>query len=418
MDKGVLDILYRLKRNGYKAYLVGGSVRDILLGKKPKDFDIATDARPRQIKRLFHRCFLIGRRFRLAHVYITRDRFVEVATFRAEADPERAAEDRFAANNVFGTIEEDAKRRDFTVNALYYNIADFSIVDYTGGLDDISKKVIRSIGDPDRRYQEDPVRMVRAARFCAQLGFNLSRHDHKAAQNCAHLIKGANAHRMLDELYKILKCGSSAQTVRNMLDYGLIGEWLPELLRHGLTESLIKRLEIIDNCRIKGEEFQNNVLLSALFYDLFAEALDNKKSFQDIYNTLRDNFQETISRLHVPRAEWDRMRNTIARQAIFINKGEGKKWNRFEKKFIQNDFFADAYRFFQIMAESESKYSDEIKYWKTKVIHAKERAAHSDEAFRQMRKAPDADNCSDDGSQDRQKKHRRKRRYYPPKKQA
>jgi poly(A) polymerase len=173
IERSVLDIMGRLRRSGFQVYLVGGCVRDILLGKKPKDFDIVTNARPQQIKRLFRRCFLIGRRFRLAHVYISHDRFVEVATFRAAVDPEQAAgEGRFAANNVYGTIEEDALRRDFTVNGLYYNSADGSIVDYGGGLDDLKKKTIRSVGDPMVRYREDPVRIIRAARFCAQIGFS------------------------------------------------------------------------------------------------------------------------------------------------------------------------------------------------------------------------------------------------------
>ena len=210
IERGVIDIMYRLKKNGYKAYLVGGCVRDILLGMTPKDFDIVTDAHPRQIKRLFARCFLIGSRFRLAHVYISHDRFIEVATFRAAVDPEDVDQKGKKNYNTFGTIEEDAFRRDFTINSLYYNYADSTIMDYTGGLADIRKRILRSIGDPAARFREDPVRIIRAARFCARFGFRLSRHDYKDALANAPLVAEANANRLLEELYKILRCGASA----------------------------------------------------------------------------------------------------------------------------------------------------------------------------------------------------------------
>src|SRR5690606_25113979 len=164
--------LYRLKSAGYQAYLVGGGVRDLSLGREPKDFDVATDARPEAIKKLFRNCRLIGRRFRLAHVHFGPE-IIEVATFRALHDPadpddgeERVVEDGLILrDNVYGTLTEDALRRDFTINALYYNIADFSVVDHAGGMADLEAGVVRLIGDPAVRYREDPVRMLRAVRF-------------------------------------------------------------------------------------------------------------------------------------------------------------------------------------------------------------------------------------------------------------
>ena len=273
IDRSVLDIMGRLRGNGFDAYLVGGCVRDLLLGKTPKDFDIVTSARPQQIKRLFRRCFLIGRRFRLAHVYISHDRFIEVATFRAAVDPDQQAAEgqgRFAANNVYGTIEEDAHRRDFTVNGLYYNSANGSIVDYNGGLDDLKKKILRSVGDPMVRYREDPVRIIRAARFCAQLGLKPSRRDMKAALSRAPMITQANAHRMLEELYKILRCGASAGTFENLKKFGVLKHWIPEIEpdRHPV---LLPRLAVVDGRRLTGEEIPAAVLLAVLFFDLFEE---------------------------------------------------------------------------------------------------------------------------------------------------
>jgi len=182
-----LKVLYRLKDAGYQAFLVGGSVRDLLLGAVPKDFDVATNALPEEIRRVFRNCRLIGRRFRLAHVHFG-DEIIEVATFRAAAAPEEVDDDdhrevddarahddsgRILRDNLYGTIDADVWRRDFTANALYYNIADFSVWDYVGGVEDVRARVLRLIGEPEVRYREDPVRLLRAARFAAKLGFTL-----------------------------------------------------------------------------------------------------------------------------------------------------------------------------------------------------------------------------------------------------
>ncbi|MCC8180058.1 MAG: hypothetical protein LIP23_03990, partial [Planctomycetes bacterium] len=166
IDQDALKVLYRLSRNGYTAYLVGGGVRDLLLGRKPKDFDISTDAKPEEIRALFRNCILIGRRFRLAHIRYS-DKIIETSTFRTTpqmtADPTDPAADLFQRDdNIFGTPQEDALRRDFTINGLFYDIDTFSVIDYVGGLEDLEARRIRSIGDPCIRFREDPVRMVRA----------------------------------------------------------------------------------------------------------------------------------------------------------------------------------------------------------------------------------------------------------------
>ena len=189
ISKSALKVLYRLHKAGFQAFLVGGGVRDALLELHPKDFDIATDAHPEEIKALFGNCRLIGRRFRLAHVRFGRE-VIEVATFRAAADGNDKHADtahdhhgRILRDNVYGSIDEDVWRRDFTCNALYYNIADFSIWDYTGGMQDLEKRRLVLIGDADKRLREDPVRMLRAVRFAAKLDFEIDTEAREARRD-------------------------------------------------------------------------------------------------------------------------------------------------------------------------------------------------------------------------------------------
>src|SRR5688500_10115865 len=234
IDSDALKVLYRLHQNDHVAYLVGGSVRDLRLGRRPKDFDIGTSAHPYQVKRLFKNCWIIGRRFRLAHVRFG-PKTIEVATFRRQVSAQELAaaddapvmegvpleaegddgRDRLVhRDNTFGTPEEDAFRRDFTINALFYDISDFSIIDYTGGLQDLREGLIRSIGEPAERFQEDPVRMLRAIAMAARLGFRIDPPiDAAIAVRRAETARRAPARRM-EELYKLLRSGASEQAFR------------------------------------------------------------------------------------------------------------------------------------------------------------------------------------------------------------
>ncbi|MEW6764586.1 MAG: polynucleotide adenylyltransferase PcnB [Pseudomonadota bacterium] len=219
ISKNALTVLYRLHEAGFRACLVGGGVRDVLLGREPKDFDIATDATPEQVRRLFRNCRLIGRRFRLAHVLFGKE-IVEVATFRAAGDdvPGRAADDsgRLLRDNVYGTLEDDVQRRDFTVNALYYDIADFSVLDYVGGMRDLQDGVLRLLGDPETRYREDPVRMLRAARFAAKLGFRLHEGTEKPIAELAPLLEGIPPARLFDECLKLFHTGHGEASLHEL----------------------------------------------------------------------------------------------------------------------------------------------------------------------------------------------------------
>jgi poly(A) polymerase len=251
ISENALKVLYRLKNAGYKAYLVGGGVRDILLGLKPKDFDVATDAHPEQVRELFRNCRLIGRRFRLAHVHFGRE-IIEVSTFRAShndaVDGEGHEEDgRIIRDNVYGKLDDDVWRRDFTVNALYYNIEDYSIVDYVGGLEDIKKRQLRLIGNPEDRYQEDPVRMLRAIRFAIKLGFSIHPVSEQPIRKLAPLLDEIPEARLFEEFLKLFMSGQSEKAYIQLREYGLFAMLFPQ------TEMFLNR----------GDEFIHKLLLSA-----------------------------------------------------------------------------------------------------------------------------------------------------------
>ena len=249
ISPNALKVLYRLKEAGYEAFLVGGAVRDLLLGITPKDFDVATNALPEDVRRLFRNCRLIGRRFRLAHVHFGSE-IIEVATFRAAAAPEREdAEDveadadagsveasehrafdttgRILRDNIYGTIEEDVWRRDFAANGLYYNIEDFSIWDFVGGAADIHARRLKLIGDPETRYREDPVRMLRAVRFAAKLDFSIESATEQQIRDLAHLLDGVPPARLFDEVLKLFLSGFGAKSFGLLQKYGLFEHLFP-----------------------------------------------------------------------------------------------------------------------------------------------------------------------------------------------
>lgn len=279
ISENALKVLYRLKKAGFDAYLVGGCVRDLLLGREPKDFDVATNASPEQVKSTFRNCRLIGRRFRLAHVYFGKE-IIEVATFRGfendqDSDQQVVHEDgRLLRDNVFGTIEEDVWRRDFTVNSLYYNIKDFSVIDYTGGMEDHQAAVLRLIGDPVTRYREDPVRMLRAVRFAVKLGFSIHPDTERPIYELAGLLKSIPAARLFDEALKLFLSGSGLQTFEMLRHYGLFAVLFPDCDRCLATEDhdfprlfVAKALQNSDSRLADGKTVTPYFLLSAFLWE-------------------------------------------------------------------------------------------------------------------------------------------------------
>ena len=344
IDPDALKVLYRLQQFNYTAYLVGGSVRDLLLQRRPKDFDIGTSAHPYQIKKLFRNCWIIGRRFRLAHVRFG-NKAIEVATFRrnilpgtenepATTEPPAAGEVETPAadllirhDNTFGTPEEDAFRRDFTINALFYDIATFSIIDYVGGLQDLRDRLIRSIGDPGQRFQEDPVRMFRAVAFAARLDFALDAPVIEGIRHHRHLIANASPSRLIEEYYKVLRSGSAEKTFRLLAQHGLLETITPELHRGASEEALWSALGALDRYRQRFETIPdgltNSILLGTLLVPL---GLMPKRTFAEV-----EEFVETtpagrrfrrppkepplrIGMLPVARRDTDRLRQILSVQ--------------------------------------------------------------------------------------------------------
>jgi tRNA nucleotidyltransferase/poly(A) polymerase len=305
IDPDALKVLYRLRQFDHIAYLVGGSVRDLLLGRRPKDFDVGTSAHPYQVKKLFRNCWIIGRRFRLAHVKFGL-KVIEVATFRRQIAPgEEVVQDGVPAavihetvgaaatgsapndrradvhdgdnehlihrDNTFGSAEEDAFRRDFTINALFYDIATFSIIDYVGGLDDLKAGVVRAIGDPDVRLCEDPVRMIRAIALAARLDFRIEPALLKAIRTHRREVAKSSQARLLEEYYKILRAGAAEATFRHLAEVGLL-ESISSELHHGAAEPLWRSLAALDAYRRRFEAtpdaLSNAILLGSLLAPL------------------------------------------------------------------------------------------------------------------------------------------------------
>jgi poly(A) polymerase len=285
VDPDALKVLYRLHRAGYKAYLVGGSVRDLLTGRTPKDFDVGTDARPQDVRRLFRNSRVIGRRFRLAHVLFDAGKVVEVSTFRRRPEPEEAEQGQagdddllIRSDNTFGTPAEDAVRRDFTINGLFYDIATFAVIDYVGGVDDLEQRLVRTIGDPEIRFREDPVRMMRACEFAARLAFEMTPEVRRAIAENRQEIRKSAAPRVTEELLDPLRRGWGAATYRLWSETGLLGEIFPELDREvgGTTRAgslFWKMLAETDRKRAAGEVLSDAILLGVVFLPLLFAAI-------------------------------------------------------------------------------------------------------------------------------------------------
>ncbi len=302
IDADALKVLYRLTNLGYTAYLVGGGVRDLLMGRQPKDFDVGTSAKPHEVKRAFRNCFLIGRRFRLAHVRFG-DKIIETATFRRDSQTvgqiiEHAAEGPFE-DNTFGTPETDAYRRDFTVNGLFYDVKDYSVIDWVGGMKDIRRKIIRAIGDPDVRFQEDPVRMMRAVKFSARLGFKIEKNTLAAMKKHHACILTASQPRVCEEIFRLFTYGHSAQAFYQLWDCGILGDLLPELAAYiarsgGKKSPTWRYLAVLDEyenmMHAKGFEVSNGLRIAVLMTGLFREKAKDggaRKVMQSVLESLR-----------------------------------------------------------------------------------------------------------------------------------
>jgi len=413
ISPNALRVLYRLKEKGYQAYLVGGGVRDLLLGRDPKDFDIATDAKPNEVKKVFRNCRLIGRRFRLAHIHFHNE-IIEVATFRAlteeepeiEARPETTEQPPLPAmqspvesappdaqtppeekprpprllmtedgmilrDNVFGTPEEDALRRDFTVNALFYNIADFSIIDYVGGMQDLRLGLIRIIGDPVVRFIEDPVRMVRAVRFAAMLGFEIEENTYRTMLELKDRLALASPSRMYEEVLKLFLLGEGEKTYQLLRKTGIFGVIFPRLNEWVDTESdgfphtwIGKALEWVDACVQAGRQVPPHILFSLMFGQFMEEKSEELRksgasALDAVTRTVAEFLTEESHRVMIPKKVGFPMRDIYWNQYRFE-----KTAGRHPLYFLRRPGFADAFEYLRFTSETTGEKKELRAWWK------------------------------------------------------
>jgi poly(A) polymerase len=374
IPENVLKVLYRLHRSGYRAYLCGGSVRDLLMNRTPKDFDVATDAHPAEIRRLFRNSRIIGRRFRLVHI-IFQDMIVEVSTFRRE--PERTSGDENAEllitdDNTFGSPLQDARRRDFTINALFYNIADFSVIDFIDGLRDLDQKKVRVIGDPDIRFREDPVRMMRAIEFASRLGFDIEHETYAAILRHRQEILKASPHRVSEEILDLLRRGWSRGAFRLMVDSGLLEPLLPEVFRAIAGERapyFWKMLEVLDRTVQSNRKIPDAVLLSVLLLPWVIDELEHEEHRRsgrmrigEVLVFIRDLIQPICARMALPAGTRHQIEQALETLWRLL---EPPADRRSQFRFVYREPFHDALALLEIYAFSSGKYIDVFRQWQT-----------------------------------------------------
>jgi poly(A) polymerase len=375
ISERALKVLYRLKNAGYLACLVGGSVRDMLLGREPKDFDIATNALPEQVRELFKNCRLIGRRFRLAHVHFGNE-IIEVATFRASThtgtDNARVVEEdgRILRDNVYGTIDDDVWRRDFTVNALYYNIEDFSVIDYVGGMADIRAGQLRLIGDPEVRYREDPVRLLRAVRFAAKLGFRIHPDTEAPLHALGELLDVISPSRLFEEMLKLFLGGTAVQSFEQLRHYGLFGRLFPEV-EESLSEEeggfpkmlLIKALENTDRRLAEDKPVTPAFLLAALLWTPMQRRIQ-KYQAQDHAPALAAQLaqDDTVAR-QLARVAMPRRFTQMAREIWSLQHPLEQRVARSVLRWLVHPRFRAGYDFLLLRAEAGEAVREAADWW-------------------------------------------------------
>ena len=371
LSENALKVLYRLHKKGFQAYLVGGGVRDTLLQKPTKDFDIATDATPEQIRDIFINSRIIGRRFRLVHVSF-RGEIIEVSTFRgAQKNTEEDDARRFVRfDNTFGTIEEDAWRRDFSINALYYNIADFSIVDYTGGMQDLNNRCLRIIGDAEQRFHEDPVRLLRALRFAAKLDFILDADTEIAVRKLPHLLAHVPPSRLLLEFEKLFFNGHALQVFRRLDDYAYLAALVPSLptvlegVDGDLNRCLLEAaLQSTDERYQQQKSLNPAFLLAALLWPALQQRIekisaDGVSLHQALHVAIAQVLEQQRSVLTIPRRYTTMMRSVWVLQYHFARRRPKRV-----ATILGHRFFRAAIDLLELRARSGEQVEDLFQWW-------------------------------------------------------
>ena len=397
MSQNALRVLYRLREAGFGGYLVGGAVRDLLVGGAPKDYDVATDATPEQVKSLFRNCRLIGRRFRLAHVVFGRE-IIEVATFRANSDDgsgdrEQHEGGRLLRDNVYGTIEDDAIRRDFTANALYYAIEDFSVRDYVGGYDDVQARLLRLIGDPEARYREDPVRMLRAARLAAKLGFTIEAATAEPIARLAPLLSEAAPARLFEETLKLFLSGHAVASFELLEAHGLLPALLPETAQAlasnksgALRRMLVQGLRNTDARVAADESVSPAFLYAVLLWPAYCRALALLQAqgvhAADAQRRAADRVTlHQVGRTALPR------RFSLPMQEIWLLQPRfSQRVRKRVFRLLSHPRFRAAFDFLELRLAASDSHAEDVAYWREAQLHpdavlaAAERAAQAAES--------------------------------------
>ncbi|MGC4000115.1 MAG: CCA tRNA nucleotidyltransferase [Anaeromyxobacter sp.] len=398
LDPEALKVIARLRHMHHRAYFVGGCVRDLLLGHKPKDFDVATDAHPGEVRAIFRNCRLIGRRFRLAHVYFRGGKIIEVATFRK--NPTEVAEDTGAddadllitRDNVFGTAEEDAVRRDFTVNGLFYDVATGEVIDYVGGRADLEAHRIATIGDPEIRMREDPVRIMRAVRFAARLGFTIAPDTFEATRRSAPELARCAPARVLEEIFKLLRCGGSSRAFQLLRACGALPVILPALgaALEGWDEAgrkgFFAHLAALDRLVRSGAEVSDAVLLGALVMHMGTErpevAVEGRPHHRG--DSGAETFLDTlVSSSRLPRKVAERVRLALHAQRT-LKEPARKRRGRGRGPGGQS-YFVDALQLLELSVEATGQGREALARWSAQ---PQARAEGDREERRARRRAP------------------------------
>jgi len=367
IDREALKVMHRLRDAGFSAYLVGGAVRDLYLGKKPKDFDISTNARPGELRTLFRNSRIIGRRFRLVQVFFFGGKIVEVSTLRCRSEFEegdREEDEVLAHNNTFGSEAEDAFRRDLTINALFYEIENFTIIDYTGGVADLNNRIIRIVGEPDRRIVRDPVRMMRAIRHAARSGFTIEARTWQAIIANLDTLRLCPDSRVRDEFFKDLNSGACAPWCRLAVACGMFFLLLPcydgiisreEEEPSGETSLLFALCQVIDRLHASGNPLPEHLLLAALLlpwaqarFDLLHLPAEGRETGA-FSRTLRTQIDARLEHLNVKRASREEITSLLVNLPVFVRHGAEQAWPGWLKR---KSYFPDGLLLFQLYQEA------------------------------------------------------------------
>ncbi|HZS39478.1 MAG TPA: polynucleotide adenylyltransferase PcnB [Polyangia bacterium] len=430
IDSDAQKVVRRLTRNGFSAYLVGGCVRDLLLGRKPKDFDVATSATPPEIKALFRNCRIIGRRFRLAHIFFG-PKIIETSTFRAnprdveiaegespEATPELSeTELLIRRDNVFGSAEEDARRRDFTINGLFYDLDADKVIDYVEGLPDLERRMVRTIGDPDIRFREDPIRILRALKFAARLDFDIEPVAYGAILDHRGEIAKCAPPRVLEEIYRLLRGGAARRSLELCEETGVLEVLIPELahlLSSGdpVRSRIYGVLDGLDAAVRAGEAPSNALLVSAILAPALEDILyepDGEPFKGDVALAVDERARPILESMRASRRDTER-----ARQILLVQRrlGPSKKRRNRPMTLVKRDWFAEALAIYQLMHRgAEGEVAEEIARWH-RLMRDSHSAPHGDhaehgEGAAHERGEPAAEAAAADGEP---RKRRRRRR--------